>query len=422
MTTQATTATPANGATAAHELFALTDEQILEIDPVETSETATVEQPLLAIPAHNDSRDKTTQERTGGDQSAASTKSQATERPAQALRDSGQARVAVLPEPPAWLARQMKDPWSGEEARELWEGVQRAQAEAAEYKQVFEKPEAARAAAERARALDEFDAAYFGAVGKSPEETSAARVALAQRMLREDPAAFREMVSAGLKALEELNVAPPFRAASSAQPPAKAQDAGLKPGATQASLVENTTNNAHLAAYSEFEKAANQDLEKSVGATIERALQQALPNAARGDSDGLRTRLTAGVRQEIEKALQGDRQLGEQVAQVLSSRRFDDAARAQVVRLINERAQQLVPSATKRVLHDWTQTTLAAHRSKTEKQEATSQRADLAPAQQGRERTAAGSQQRTSSRADAPPLPRGRIDYKKLSDEQILEL
>ena len=178
----------------------------------------------------------------------------------------------------------------------------------------------------------------------------------------------------------------------------------------------------HLAAYSEFEKSANQDLEKSVGATIDRALHQALPNAGRGDSDGLKLRLAVGVRQEIERTLQGDRQLGEQVAQVLSARRFDETARAQVVRLINERAQQLVPSATKRVLNDWTQTTLAAHRSKTEKQETAAQRADLSPTQRGRERIAGGSQQKSPARVDAPTASRGRIDYKKLSDEQILEL
>jgi len=274
-------------------------------------------------------------------------------------------------------------------------------------------------------------------------------------MLREDPTAFREMVFAGLKALEELNVAPPFKAASSAT---ANQDAGLKPGATsgssshghagdglksastQASLVQNAADEAHVAAYGEFEKAANAELEKSVGRAIERALRQALPNASRGDGDALTARLSAGVRQEIEKALQGDRQLGEQVAQVLAARRFDETARAQVVRLINERAQQLVPGATKRVLHDWTQTTLAAHRlsavpqagSKTEKQEAASARAYLVPVQQGREvpplrpdknsRASGPFDSAQGRRNDNASTRVGRIDYKKLSDEQILDL
>src|SRR5579859_3676789 len=204
MTTAVVSTTTANGASSSHELFALTDEQILEIEPSDSTDLAGVEQPLVpalssegAVAAQTEGKNKTIQDSGGGDRSAASTTFQAHDKPAQA-------GVPTLPaEPPAWLAAQMKDPWSGEEARELWEGVQRAQAEAAEYKQVFEKPEEARSAAERARALDEFDAAYFGAAGKSAEEIGSARAALAQRMMREDPAAFAEMVAAGVKALEE---------------------------------------------------------------------------------------------------------------------------------------------------------------------------------------------------------------------------
>jgi len=411
MNQQSTATGPVNGATSAHDLFALTDEQILEIEPV-SDDAAAGEQPLLAV--QDDRRENgTTSEAPTRD--SASSGSQ--DKPTQALRDSGQARVpTLLSEPPAWLAKQMKDPWAGEEALELWEGVQRAQTEAAEYKQVFEKPEAARAAAERARALDEFDAAYFGAAGKSAEETATGRAALAQRMLREDPAAFQEMVLAGVRALEGA------KKQGSAVP---ATESAAAPAQVQRGTETREANpeaQRHLAAYSEFEKSANQDLEKSVGATIDRALQQALPNAGRGDSDGLKLRLATGVRQEIERTLQGDRQLGEQVAQVLSARRFDETARAQVVRLINDRAQQLVPSATKRVLNDWTQTTLAAHRSKTEKQETSAQRADLAPTQQGRDTAPARTDKnsRASARSDRPRT--GRVDYKKLSDEQILEL
>jgi hypothetical protein len=100
----------------------------------------------------------------------------------------------------------MKDPWGGEEAREFWDGVQQARSEAAAYRAAFATPEdaralkelypggvsEARAAAERARLLDEVDRAYFGTAGNSPEQLSASRAQLAQRMLREDPAAFRE--------------------------------------------------------------------------------------------------------------------------------------------------------------------------------------------------------------------------------------
>ena len=344
----------------------------------------------------------------------------------------------------------MKDPWVGEEARELWDGVLRAQAEAARYrtgiasaaeaktfKEIYPNGiEQARVTAERVRVLDEFDAAYFGALGKSAEEIGAARAALAQRLLKEDPAAFQEMVAVGVTALEEAKKQGSTEAAKiRTTGPSAAHLDGLKSAPMQAAPQQTSAHHAQIAAYSDFEKAANAELEKNVGGAIERALWQALPNAKAGEAYALTTRLSASVRQEIEKALQSDGQLGEQVAQVLASRKFDDTARKQVVRLINERAQQLVPSATKRILNDWTQTTLAAHRVRAEKHEAVSTRSDLPPAQQGRDISTDGSRaeaqrpqlegakaSQRSARNDGATAPRGRIDYKRVSDEQILNL
>jgi len=443
-----TTTAPANGASTAQELFALTDEQILEIEPVDDA-AAPVEQPILAVPPVYSVKEKSS-----GDNGHPRHTAQAS-----TSDKSAQAGVPALQDPPAWLARQMKDPWAGEEARELWEGVLRAQAEAAEYRAAIASPdeakslkeiyprgvEQARSAAERARALDEFDAAYFGAAGKSTEEITAARTALAQKLLKEDPATFREMVFAGLKALSEQaatstgisNSVIPSERSESRDPSSAGQHNQIErdswtPARNTASSSLGMTSNAQLAAYSEFEKTANAELEKSVGGAIERALRQALPlsdatpqrGAAQAGVPTLQERLGDAVRKEIEKALQGDRQLGEQVAQILSARRFDDASRAQVVRVIGERAGQLVPGATKRVLQDWTQTTLAAHRSRADKQEEAKVHFDLAPVREPREipRLQTGKSSQPSARNDSVAGRGGRIDYKKLSDEQILNL
>jgi hypothetical protein len=189
---------------------------------------------------------------------------------------------------------------------------------------------------------------------------------------------------------------------------------------------------AHVAAYAGFEKAANEDLERSVGGAIERTLEQALPNIGRSAQDApsragqappLQTRLSAAIRQEVEAALKGDRQLGEQVAQILSGRRLDNETRAQVVRLIGERAQQLVPAAAKRVLNDWTQATLASHRGKSARADATSSRREVAAASPlaGSSAGSNPAQSKDSQRNPARSDPR-RVDYRKLSDEQILEL
>src|SRR5262249_30995665 len=129
-----------------------------------------------------------------------------TSKSAQPIRPgSGQAGMAVpeeMPhEVPGWLAERMNDPGSGEEAKEFWDGKQRAEKEAAAYREVFATPEDARAlkeiypggvaeakiAVERARAMDEIDAAFY-------RGDAGARVALAQRLMADDPAAFRAMV------------------------------------------------------------------------------------------------------------------------------------------------------------------------------------------------------------------------------------
>ncbi len=424
---ETTSATKANGESALRELFALTDEQILGIEPQEEV-------------ASGESRVASGEELAKGHWSVPPTESGdvagATARTESAARPSSTSRQSPVTshnaaEPPAWVAEAMSDPQRGREARAFWEGTQKTQQEAAAYREVFAKPEEARAAAERARVLDEIDRAYFGATGNSAEQTSAARAQLAQRMLQENPAAFREMVLAGLRALEEAG----------------------KQGSTEARNVTDSdeARNAQFAAYAAFEKAANEELEKSVGGAIERTIERALPNIAKTDRGSvagaqhpfgsaqdraapLQARLQSAIRQEVEAALKGDRQLSEQIALIISGRlpgdagtptpRFDGDARAQVVRLIDERAKQLVPGAAKRVLQDWTQTTLATHRSRTRQNDTAAARSDLAPA---------------NSAASNPP-PRsantgrdfdqdrsggnrsGKVDYRKLSDEQILDL
>jgi hypothetical protein len=395
---------------------------------------------------------------------------------AQPLHSSGQAGMAVPLEPPPWLAAQMKDPWAGEEAREFWNGVQQARTEAAAYRAAIASPEdaqalkelypggvsEARSAAQRARLLDDIDRAYFGSAGTTPEQSSASRAQLAQRMLREDPAAFREMVVAGLRALDEAekgsgaslsNVTPLPRlaqvlATQSAQP----SDVPATQGFTSAQSTPAATaltpkgmsysngigaaeadREALLASYASFEKAANEELERSVGGAIERTLQQALPVMGSSSATGqagaqrnapIRERLTASVRTEIEKALRGDRQLGEQVARVLSSRNFNNDARAQVVRLIAERAQHLVPGAAKRVLNEWTQTTLAAHRSRTQRTASAAVRNDLTPAENGATipRPQAAKSTQPSARNDNGRGRPSSVNYRKLSDEQILDM
>jgi len=445
-------AAPSNGASTLHDFFALTDEQILEIEP-EAQEAAVARDPWPVTreekpngqaqansePAHGELRNASADEKTSVDARAAANRSST---------EHGTRSTDHAPEPPPWLAAQMKDPWTGEEAKELWNGILQAKKEAADYRAAFATPEdaralkelypggvhEARAAAERARVLDDFDRAYFGTAGSSAEQTSASRAQLAAKMLREDPAAFREMVFAGLRALEQSRV----RTGSdegirtsvtsvAAESGAVQTQSGLKSAPTNAPAQSQmepqaAEHDARLAAYAAFEKAANEELERGVGATIDRALSQALPGRDHAEGGALRGRLAVSIRQDIESALKGDRQLGEQVAQILADRRLDDERRAQVVRLIGDRARQLVPSAAKRVLNDWTQTTLAAHRGKTERTDTAPARREVAPASLPAGSSASSGRDRGQDANRAGRSDSRRVDYRKLSDEQILEL
>jgi hypothetical protein len=417
----------ANGQSHPHDLFMLTDEQILEIEPevpdVEVVEVAPASLPASSSPVQN-SRLEAGATGNSDAQNAQGSKGETQD------RNSAQTQSAQagLPVPPAWLAETMNDPQRGAEAHALWEGAQKTEKEAASYREVFARPEEARAAAERARVLDDIDRAYF--TGDTSQ-----RAQLAAMMMREDPAAFREMVFEGLRALEAAGQTGRTRSVADAvgatlgSPSAHGATAQLgeapREHSGQASPAP-TAQNSQLAAYAAFEKSANEDLERSVGSAIERTLEQALPVARNADGAALKGRMAEAIRQDVEKALQGDRQLGEQVAQILSGKRLDNEARAQVVRLIGERAQQLVPSATKRALKDWTQTTLAAHRSGGARTDAASSRREVAPTAPGlRNSQAQGTPRQNashSSRAENRAESKGRVDYRRLSDDQILDL
>ncbi len=478
MNQQIASTTAGNGESTPHDLFALTDEQILEIEP--EAEPDRLAPAVISSEARNLSSSSATDQASQSKRDSSSPSGARNDRMAQIAPDAADSSHespvtshVAAEQPPTWLAAQMKDPWTGEEARELWNGVQQAKSETAAYRAAFATPEdaralkelypggvsEARAAAERASLLDDIDQSYFGGAGKSAQEMSASRAQLAQRMLREDPAAFREMVFAGLRALEATgpqadsgtSVGTRFSATSAATE--RAAQAGVASPQNQGGLksapanssterpseTQATEHGARLAAYASFERAANDELERSVGGTIERTLAQALPNASRvSNASGveaqhaapLQARLSAAIRQDVEAALKSDRQLSEQVAQVLSSKRLDNETRAQVVRLIGERAQQLVPVAAKRVLSDWTQTTLAAHRTRGDRSDAASARRDVSPAGPEPRRSSSSEDSfaisrrehtQDANRAAARPDSR-RVDYRKLSDEQILDL
>jgi hypothetical protein len=441
--------------TAPPEIFALTDEQILGME----ADGQDVE------PA------RSTREMANASQGPSTAAATATA----SARDDSAGRIAatVTQEPPPWLAREMKDPWVGDEARELWEGVQRAQREAAGYREVFATPEDARAlkeiypggvaeaksAAERARELAEIDAVFFGAAGKPAVELRAGRTALVEKLYAQDPTAFREMVEAGVRILgtagagsnqsgsvsQDATTLPRSLHSVDCAPNTGTQDKAGHSGRDD-KFVNSAGSNGRIdreaqlgmavpqevvSRYQEFERATNAELEKSVGGAIGRAMEAALPTLRQATGSGgngqtapLQERLRTAVREEVESALRSDASLGEQVARVLGGRRLDEVARAQVVRLIDARAQQLVPGAVRRVVGSWTQATLGARKPNTGSDVAgrsgEERRVERASSASARSTSSDFSSNRNDQAASARSVQGGRVDYRKWSDEQIL--
>jgi hypothetical protein len=434
----------ANGASTMHELFALSDEQILEIEP----EAQDVE-----VSGAEPGADEAAGSKAGASTRSASERGATAETPA--ATDSATSASGASA-PPAWLAEQMSDPRNGSAARELWNGVQRSQQEAAAFREIFAQPGDARAAAERSRVLDEVDRAYFGGTGQGAADAGASRAQLAQTLLREDPVAFREMVFAGLRALEEGNGGAPNGASAttgSGSSSGVATSTGANGGATREGT--NRTDAGHVddrrtatsasgqrsensgatspqqealvAQYAAFERSANEELERSVGSVIDRTLAEALPNSGRSENSSLHGRLAASIRQDIEKELQGDRRLGEQVAAILAApragsggaSRFGEQARTQLVRVIGERARQLVPSVARRVLGEWTHTTIARNRQTSVDSRTSAAQKGATPAQTGSTQRGTDRANRASSTTAARPSRK--VDYQRVSDEQLLD-
>jgi len=358
----------------------------------------------------------------------------------------------VPQDPPKWLARDMQDPWIGDEARELWQGAQQAQREAAAFREVLGSPEDARAlkeiypggvaearnAAASARELAEIDAAIFGVPGRGAEELRVGRAQLVEKLHAQDPSALRELVRMAARLLEgsgSQDALPPGArevTSNSTLSLSSGRDNLLPAAGAQDQQAKAPIAPEVAMRYREFERAANADLEKSVGGAIRQAMDLALPNLKlaeksihSGEGTGregqhlpLQDRLHTAVREEVEAALRADAALGEQVARILGGRRFDEAARAQVVRLIDSRARQLVPGAVKRIVNGWTAATLGSGKSDTPGAE----RKSLGAPRSAHSSPAKSTNERPAGESTGRKLPRGRVDYRKWSDDQILDM
>ncbi len=308
-----------------------------------------------------------------------------------------------------------------------------------------------------ARDISSIDSAYFSA-------EPGARAGLAERLYQSDPAAFRAMVAESARmlaardpqGLAELarqlgmpEAAQPLRPRSisqaarqatgspapqeqnefsprgpQAQPAAGAQ-ADLTPtrqsnpgssGSQARAVLAAREAEAHpgassgpqfpAEAYRAFEASTNEDVGRRMREAIGRTLASTLPE---GIAEGARRRIGEDVFREVHASLASDRELSRRVGETLRDWRFDASARQQVVALLAGRARAVLPEVARRVVSEWTSSVLASDRARIARIDAAAARRDI-----------------TGGRLPEPVSSAGlrprEVDYRRLSDEQILEM
>jgi hypothetical protein len=290
------------------------------------------------------------------------------------------------------------------------------QGEPAWLKQLEAQPAAAAEARqwrEAAKDVAALDAAYFSS-------DSGARSGLAARLYQSDPAAFREMLAESARmlasrdpqALAELarqlgvsDAQAPGTLTKSLGQAARSAEPGV---ATQNQMSSDNRGAAAFPAeaYRAFESATNEDVARSTREAIERTLGSTLPE---GIGEGARRRIGDDVFQELHATLSADRELSRQVGDILSGWHFDGATKQQIVSLISSRARAAMPEVSRRVVAEWTSSVLASDRARAARVDAAASRRDITGG-------------RLPAAVLANALTPRRVDYSRMSDEQILDL
>lgn len=291
-----------------------------------------------------------------------------------------------------------------------------AQGEPAWLKQLETQPAAAAEARQwrdAAKDVAALDAAYFSG-------DSGARSGLAARLYQSDPSAFREMLAESARmlasrdpqALAELarqlgvsEAQPPNAATKSLAQAARSGEPGV---AMQNQISPDNRGTAEFPAeaYRAFESATNEDVARSTREAIERTLGSTLPE---GIGEGARRRIGDDIFQELHATLSADRELSRQVGDILRGWHFDGATKQQIVSLISSRARAAMPEVSRRVVAEWTSSVLASDRARAARVDAAAARRDITGG-------------RVPAAVPANALTPRRVDYSRMSDEQILDL
>jgi hypothetical protein len=179
--------------------------------------------------------------------------------------------------------------------------------------------------------------------------------------------------------------------------------AAVSPSAsTPASAAADPRRAAQIA----FFHSANSAAVHQVMSAIETQVNHLLPA---GVSAPTKTRIVGEIYRDLSSALGANRQLGQQLREAFRSGSGDAAHQQAIVSLVTGRAKQALPSIARRVINEWTHSVVSANHEKLSWEDTAAKRVDI---------SGAGS----SDGVNRKPLSPRDLDYKRLSDADILNL
>jgi len=309
---------------------------------------------------------------------------------------------------------------------ELRDAVEAAQ----QFRAIFPTP----AAAEDAKTqLDELDGMFFSGA-------PADHAALAARIHELSPEAFQGLANAMKEHAAKIGTAKPYGNppsasaasqtdgnASEVNPPlepaintsetasaeASETPATQKAAEIRASSAAQTTD-PRRAAQVAFYHSTNAAVVQKIVAAIESQVNHLLPESI---SSGAKTRIVGEIYRDLDSALRGNPQLGKQLQDAFAAAASDAtnphgstrAHQQAIVTLVTGRARQALPSISKRVINEWTHSVVSANRERLARHESAAKRVDIAGGG-------------ASDGVNRKPVSPREVDYKRLSDSDILNL
>lgn len=169
-----------------------------------------------------------------------------------------------------------------------------------------------------------------------------------------------------------------------------------------------------------FEQSVRQEWNRGTDEQIRSGIREdvaALVKSTLGDGTpaGAVSRIVDNVADELDKALRADQELTKQIVDAFAPMReqgnkaLTPELREKVSQLMRAAAKRLVPKVAETVINDWTSNVMGRHQERSKKQAAAAGKTDVG----------SGSGP-ASTRMPSTKLERGKVDYTKLSDDEIL--